>query len=433
MFRSFGCMSELRKLQRNLELSGAQLEEIQRQKLRALLRHAYENVPYYRNLFVSAGAVPEDIHGVEDLPKIPTTSKFKLQSLGPEEIPARGIDPRECISDVTSGSTGIPLQVRFTRTDYDFRSLFFLRTFMETGYRLTQRQAVVCDTRFVSNRTYWFQRMGIFRKLYIPVQIDLAEQVKMLEHYQPHYIHGYAVSLGLIANEMLGQGKLDVAPKMVCTGAELVTGNIRNAINKAFGVSMVDTYASIESGLIAWECHKHMGYHVNIDGIVLELLNDGRPAKPGECGKVVITNLHSYAMPIIRYELGDVCIPSEESCSCGISLPLIGIVQGRIDDLVYTPSGKVVSPNSITNTMEAVEGIKEFRVIQKNKEELLIQIVPGSCYSVATSTDAVRKMNELTGGEMKIAVENVDRIPRENTGKIRSVISHAAKNGSLQS
>ncbi len=412
-----------RGLRRNLDLSRDELDAIQRRKLGALLRYAWENVPYYRDLFIAAGARPGDIRGVEDLAALPTTSKGALQAQLPERILAGSIDPGQTVSDVTSGSTGIPLRVHFTREDYMVRSLVFVRTFMAAGYRLTDRQAIVCDTRFSSGATRWFQRLGILRKGYIPVQIELDRQIELLREYRPDHIHGYPLSLALIAGEMESKGIDDISPRVLHTGAELVSGKTRSLINSAFKVDMLDTYATIESGLIAWECRAHRGYHVNMDCTVLEILADGRPARPGERGRAVVTNLHSYAMPIIRYEVGDVCIPTEGTCPCGNHLPLMGIVEGRVDDMVRTPAGRVLSPNSLTNAMEAVDGISQFRIVQKAVDSIHVLVVAGNGFFPGTPEAVRRILRELVGEEMRVDVSVVDEIPRELTGKIRAVIS----------
>jgi phenylacetate-CoA ligase len=412
-----------RRLRNNLSLPKADLEAIQVGKLKALISHAYENVPYYRKLFACAGIEPNAIKGVEDLARIPTTDKLTLQSQAAEEILARGIKRDRCVTDVTSGSTGIPLQVHFTQRDYMIRSLSFIRTFIELGYKLTHRQALVCDTRFVNNRTSWFQRLGILRKQYVPVQFALDKQIQVLMDYRPHFIHGYPQSLAIIADELLKRGIDSVSPAMVCTGAELVGQKTREKINAAFGVEMADSYATIESGMIAWQCKVLKGYHINVDNLVLEFLHNGKPVQPGEPGRVVVTNLHSYAMPIIRYELGDVCTPSDSLCSCGIQLPLMSVVEGRVDDLVKTPSGKMISPNSITNVMEAVDGIGQFRVIQERKDLMVIEIVEGAGFSKNTPLRVQDLLRELVGHDMYIEVQMVSEISKEHTGKIRSVIS----------
>jgi phenylacetate-CoA ligase len=241
------------------------------------------------------------------------------------------------------------------------------------------------------------------------------------------------LSIATIANEMLEKGIDSIYPRMVCTGAELVSERTRKTINSAFGVDMVDTYATIESGLIAWECQAHGGYHINIDSVVLEFLNNGRPSSAGDPGKVVVTNLHSYAMPIIRYELGDVCVPSNDFCSCGRELPLMSVIEGRTDDMIYTPAGKVVSPNSITNAMEAVEGIRQFRVIQETADIVVASLVKGKEFSLDTPKRAALLLKELVGEEMEVKVSVVNAIPKENAGKIRAVISKITREGEYPS
>jgi phenylacetate-CoA ligase len=422
MFRSLNWALCLNTFRKNTRLPKDRLDAIQCDKLRRLVQHAYENVPYYRDLLSAAGVKPDQIRNTADLGKIPTTSKLTLQSLNPGDQLVQNAMKEGTISDVTSGSTGIPLKVCFSREDYDIRSIIFIRSFMEMGYKLSDRQAIVCDTRFLSNHRYWFQNLGIFRKLYIPVQSSLDHQIRALREYNPDHIHGYARSLALIAEEMLRQNITDVAPSLVCTGAELVSRKTRETINRAFHVDMLDMYASIESGLIAWECAECRRYHINSDGLVVEFLRNGKPCLPGEPGMVVITNLHSYAMPIIRYEIGDIGIPSADLCSCGRALPLMEILEGRIDDMVYTPSGKVISPNSITNALEAAKGIAQFRVIQKTREQLKVLFVPDASGLENVSIIVQRLLEELVGPDMRIDIQSVESLPREYTGKIRAVI-----------
>ena len=414
-------------LRNNLRLSLDELEALQSRKLRILLAHACRNVPYYRELFLKAGVRPEDIRSARDLHAIPVTTKVSLQREPRERILAGGIDMGRTVGDVTSGSTGIPLHVLFTREDYLIRSLVFIRSFMAGGFRLTDRQAIVCDTRFTASRMHWYQKLGILRKRYIPVHLDLDRQIQMLREYRPDHIHGYPRSLALIAGELVRKGAEDISPRVLHTGAELVSRRVRSLINEAFRVDMLDTYATIESGLIAWECPAHSGYHVNMDCTVLELITDGRPARPGERGRAIVTNLHSFAMPIIRYELGDVCLPSGGTCSCGSHLPLMGIVEGRVDDMVRTPGGRMVSPNSLTNAMEAVDGIRQFRIIQKDVNALLVLAVPGDGFTEDTSVRIREILGDCVGREMRVEVSVVAEIPREPTGKIRAVVSEIGR------
>ncbi|MFH2059860.1 MAG: hypothetical protein ABIJ59_13280 [Pseudomonadota bacterium] len=417
----------LHSLKRNLNLSRERSEALQLSNLKKIISHAYFHVPYYKGLFDKVNFKPSEIKSVEDISKIPTTSKGQLQSVPLNNITADNIDLNNCFEDVTSGSTGIPLKVFLTPKDYLIRSLIFIRTFMKAGYRLTDKQAIVTDTRFITEKKYLLQKLGIFRKAYVPVQIDIDKQIDILMEFRPDFIHGYPQSIAAIADRLIKKKITSISPRMVCTGAELVSRKTRLLINQAFGVDMSDTYASIESGLIAWQCEKRKGYHINQDHVVIEILKDGCPAMPGEAGKVVITNLHSYAMPIIRYELGDICVLSDANCSCGCATPLISIVKGRVDDMIYTPSKKTVSPNSITNAMEAVEGVQQFRIIQEQINSLQIEIVKGEMFSDQTQNQCMALMKDLVGEEMEINIHLLDHIKKDSSGKIRAVISKISK------
>ena len=159
---------------------------------------------------------------------------------------------------------------------------------------------------------------------------------------------GIAPRLRLIAMEKLTSGSPRIAPRTVFSTADVLDQNSRQLIESAFDVRVTDLYGAYEFGHIAWECPQHAGYHVNTESVVLELLKDGRPASPGEAGEVVATSLNSYAMPFLRYRLGDLCSPSHRPCPCGRGLPLLELVQGRSNDAIRLPDGRVVTSHVVT-------------------------------------------------------------------------------------
>ena len=144
----------------------------------------------------------------------------------------------------------------------------------------------------------------------------------------------------------------------------LLTPEQRRLIGSAFG-DVRDVYGAVEFGDIAWECERHEGYHVNADCLVVELLRDGRPALQGEAGEVVCTSLQSYAMPLIRYRLGDEGVFSTDRCGCRRGLPLLKVISGRADDCIHLPDGGLISPRALVSALAYIEGVRQYRIAQE--------------------------------------------------------------------
>jgi phenylacetate-CoA ligase len=413
----------LRKLRGNLKLSRAELEEIQRKKLKGLLKHAYENVPYYRGLFDSNRIKPEDIRNIHDLENIPVTDKAVLRSMKRADIIAKNIDLQKCVEVFTSGSTGIPTHIYFTQRDLEFLDLIYLRSFLENGLRFKYKRAFVLDPHSFETKKCWYHWFGLATYVNISCFLDPREQAKALIDAKPDFIHGYPSSLKEIAEIVLELEIKGIQPRIISTAAEMLHKKDRVLIGSAFGVDIYDRYAARECGNIAWECDRHAGYHINMDSLVVEFIKDGHSVEPGERGDVVITNLHSYAMPFIRYRIGDIAVPSANSCPCGMELPLMKIFEGRDEDFIVLNNGRKISPMAVTGTLDHIPGLKQFRVIQEERDLMVVQIVAGTKYSQDVPIKTENLLRELVGGEMRIEVRMVSEISKEKSGKIRAVIS----------
>src|SRR3990172_3381165 len=374
----------LRRLRRNLGLSKADLEEIQRERLVSLIRHAYENVPYYRRLFDSIRLRPEDIKGVADLRHIPVTDKAAMRELSVEEKTARNIDLNKCLKLFTSGSTGMPAHLYFTHEDFKVLDMVYLRSFLVNGLKFNYKRAFVMDPHGFETKSRWYHHLGLARYVNISCFLEPDDQINILREARPDFIHGYPSSLKLIAEQIIESGENGLRPKLVSTAAELLDRKGREQIENAFGVKVYDRYAASEARNIAWECGEHNGYHINIDTLVVEFIKDGRGAVEGERGDIVVTNLYSYAMPFIRYRIGDVGIPSDRKCPCGIELPLMEIVEGRDEDFIQRKDGKRISPMMITCTLDPIPGLKQFRIVQERADSITSIIAKGKDFEPET-------------------------------------------------
>jgi phenylacetate-CoA ligase len=194
-----------------------------------------------------------------------------------------------------------------------------------------------------------------------------------------------------------------------------------------FVCKVTNRYGCEEVSLIACECERHEGLHVNCDGVYVELVRDGRPVGPGESGLVVVTDLTNRAMPIIRYQVGDVATWSEKTCSCGRGMPLLKRIEGRDADYVTTARGELVSGISLTeNFAMLVPGIAQLQIIQEELDRFTFRIVKGDDFGPESLSRIAELVAERFGSEARYECEYVDSIPQERSGKYRFCISRVA-------
>ena len=420
---SFGLIYHLLKLWRSQWLRKEELEDLQQRKLQKIIKYAYERVRYYHQLFNSVGIRPEDIKNKEDLRCIPITSRKQIQSLAINEIVGKGVELRNCHHVRTSGSTGIPLEVIKSKKDNLLSNLVFMRSLLANGYRLTDKQVIVTAPRNLPR--YWFQHLGIMRRKFISAFDNSENQIRQMRPVRPHFIWGYPSSLRRIAEEIRRRGIEDISPRRVVTGGEHLDQKTRQIIQSAFRSKVVDFYSSEECGNIAWECDRHEGYHINIDSFVVEIVHNGKSARPGEKGEIVVTCLDSYAMPLIRYDIKDIGIGGEGLCSCGRGLPLLKRIEGRADDLVVLSNGTIVSFSELVYALRSIPGALQFRVIQKKIDDFLLQLKTERNFTQETIIKKVRReMTRILRDQGDIEIQILDEIPRDPLGKTRCVISH---------
>jgi len=413
------------QLKKNLRLNLLSLQEMQQKRLRAIIKHAYENVPLYRRKFNSVGIKPEDIQSFADLSKVPVITKSEIQASSLEDVVARNVDVNRCLRRTTSGSTGLPLTVILDDRVLDFERAVWSLSFLERGLRLRDKMVVIADPRdFPKAKNSLLQRLRIMRREYISIFDDAQKTLTFLEEYKPEAIKGYPSVLMLLAEVCKHEGNA-VKPRLIFTGAELLDNESRRSINSAFGIELLDNYASYEFGLLAWECHEHVGYHINVDGVTMEFIKGGESVVPGERGEIVCTSLVNYTMPLIRYKIGDLGIPSEEQCSCGRTLPLMKIVEGREGDFLVALNGRIIPPTIFSPyPFENFEGIRQFRIIQERRDELTIQlVVRGSFLGAQTLERAKREIQKVFGEGMHVKFQILENIPRDPSGKLRKVVS----------
>jgi phenylacetate-CoA ligase len=417
---------KIRKAQR---LNPSELEELQNRRLRAIVKHAYENVPYYHKLFNSAKVKPEDIKTKEDLVKIPITTKKMLQELPINQRVSRGVDINKCIKGRTSGSTGEPLDILFSGKELSHRIAMQTRVY---GFNFSNKKVSILDreptpsqcspaTIFGKLRKY-LNHLGLWRRYYFSLFEEPQRLVSKLVEIKPDVIETYPSILKLMAGFMKEKNIRGIAPKIIFTEAELLNEEDREEIEAVFGGKLIDLYGIVEFGIVAWECKEHPGYHVNADIVLVEAIKDNQQVY-GEEGEMVCTDLTNYTMPFIRYAVGDIVILSKEKHDCGNNFPVIKLIQGRSNDFITLSSGKVISPLLLGVCLEKIEGIGQYKLVQESKDILNVQIVRGQNFSEATIREFEDALRGTLGSSVHININIVDEIPREKSGKIRPIVS----------
>ena len=427
---SLRTLLHLHDLRKSLRQDPLEREKIQIRRFRELAEYAYRNVSFYHKKFVDAKIVPSSIRTLDDVAKIPVTTKDEVQAVPMSEIVGRNADLEKCVKRVTSGSTGIPLTVVLEKEALDIERALVARTYFEDGYKLWHKMIRIVDTHDFPTSRHWYQHLGIARTEYLSIFEQAQEQMRVIERYKPDGVRGFASYLERLAH-FCRQNDIEMKLQTVFTSADLLDKGTRDLINSVFQTSLFDLYVSTEFGLAAWECKGHFGYHINCESVLLETLRNGEVVSSNERGEITCTNLVNTAMPLIRYKTGDIGMRIDEKCPCGNTLPLLKIIEGRTGDFLTTMDGKVIPPTIFfPYPFENVAWIKQFRIIQETLDKIVIQLVPKESAQLDPGIfdKAKTAIKEVFGKDMNVEIQILDKIDRDPHNKLRKVISKVPVN-----
>jgi phenylacetate-CoA ligase len=244
------------------------------------------------------------------------------------------------------------------------------------------------------------------------------------------HLVGYASSLYLLSEGMRLRNVEPPSIRSVMATGDSLLPSYRRSIEATFGVGVVDYYGAGGEGFhLASQCEQRGDYHMHVENAVVEVLRDGRPARPGEMGEVVVTQLDNRAMPLVRYATQDMAVAAEpHRCSCGRELPMLKSIQGRVPDIVFAPDGSALVVHFFTILFEYLEDIRQFQVRQQVEDRIRVLIVPEAKYRAAATEARVRDaVAQATRHSLAVEFEYVDDIPIGRSGKRRFVISEIVK------
>ncbi len=435
----------LRQLRRSERASSDELAAIRGGALRRLIDHAYRHTRHFHRVFDAIGLVPSDVRSVADLARVPVLDRAVAQATVEERTASW---PGVAVRKTTSGSTGQPLEVRFSAESRHWRDATRWRGFGWGGYHMGAKAMHLWGVSASPLGRLRRAKIALDHKLRRDVYVDcigrsdarLQEMVDILRRERPQVIAGYANAIADLARFITRKGQRDWDTIPVVYGAERLWPRDRDDLERAFGPAAFETYGCREFMLMGSECEAHDGLHESVENLIVELLvrePDGtmRAALPGEQGEVAVTDLHNLACPFIRYLTGDVATARvQEPCSCGRTLPRFGPVDGRVTDTMRDADGNPVE-GILFNILflSIAEHTRQFQAIQRADGGLVLNVVP--LVAGHLPRDSERLIREFVGtylGELPLQIELHAELPLTAGGKLRRVIVERSKRGGVE-
>ena len=414
-------------LQESQWWSKEQLEEYQLEQLSKLLKHAYENVPYYRRVFDERGLKPKDIQDFNDLQQLPYLTKdiFKMHF---KEIVARNHKLESLSLSHTSGTTGKALQFYKDPSEDQKEWAFVCHQWSRVGYKPGDTRV---QLRGAINQKEPVNYDPLTKVLWLSPYVDSKEiaefYLKRMGQFGVKFLHGYPGAIALFAL-MVKKHDLSIPFKLkaVLFASEVVYDWEREITQEAFGCRVFDFYGLAEHVIMAAECESSHYYHCAPQYGITEI--------DPKTHEIIGTGFLNYVNPFIRYRTTDVATtPVSLKCTkCGRNyFPVFERIEGRLEDFIVTPQGAFIAPAIITHPFKDLKTIKDTQIVQKSMDTIILRVIPwDGTDSAAYKTEAEqlsRDLQKILGADMQIEIEETEEIERTKSGKFKWIVSDVSK------
>lgn len=403
--------------------SPERLVEFQFGELQKLLKVAFDSVPFYQKKYAEAGVRFSDIKDISDLKRLPPLERDEIRNHLAELCnPAFS---GKLLPHSTGGSSGSPTHFYRTRESYDWRTASTERSYAWTGATLGQRVLYLWGAP-IGKRSFkqqlWANLYDGYRrqnKINTLVQPEgfWKDALRQAVDYQPAAIVAYTANIEEFCKAALVAGTKIKSLKSVVAAAEPVYPKLYDTVRDALGVPLFNTYGSREFMSIAVECDEHKGLHINSENILLE--NDHDISNSNE---LLVTDLHNFGMPFIRYRIGDSAPIDRSPCACGRGHYRLGKIDGRIMDLLRTRDGRLVPGELIPHVMKELPEVLRFQAQQLTLGHVVLRLVLSAELSDRSKNLVHSEMQKAFGEGTAVTIERVQEIPKQPSGKSRVVI-----------
>lgn len=418
-------LREYKQLQQHQYWSPEKISQYQQERLYQLLQHAEKTSPWYQKVFRDIGFSYSPETALANLSQLPITTKLDIRENADLFI-SNGFQKENLPKAKTGGSTGVSLNLYFDRHCQKLRNGAQLFSDSFSGWEPGLRIAAVWGNPPVAKtlkerlRSFLLERMIYLDTMNLNPD-SMGSFVNKWRQFKPEMIFGHSHSIYIFACYVLEQKITDLRPKGIVATSMMLLDHERQIIEKAFQCKVSNRYGCEEVGLIGVECEQHKGMHINSAHIILECLDENNQTVPyGTPGKLVITDLNNYAMPLIRYRVEDVGVFSEHLCACGRKTPILDRLEGRVADfLKKTDGGQVAGVSLVERTLTKIPGIEQMQLVQEKLDEIIINRVKGYDYNKDTDPALLQEFREVFGPSTQLIINDVDKIPQEKSGKYR--------------
>ncbi|HAU0673797.1 phenylacetate--CoA ligase family protein [Legionella pneumophila serogroup 1] len=418
------------------KLPPSEIIKNQFKQLVALIRFSRQCVPYYQKKFAYLPSFEkwQDLHKAwQELPVLKReTLQIAKDNIFALQVPS-GHEPSELLS--TSGSTGQPVTVKGNMATQFFWNAISLRnhlwhndefrkSFASIRYTENKEALPPLGAKFLnwSPATYSIVETGPCYQLTLCTP---EQEAQWLQRINPDYLNCNPSTLREITLYFAKHGNKPENLQKVHTHSEIVEPELRSLVKEVLGIPLIDNYSSKECGYIALECPVSGYYHVQSENVLVEILDESNnPCKPDQPGRVVITTLHNFSSPLIRYDIGDYAVPGE-SCSCGRNLPVLKYILGRKRNMIQMPDGRKLWPAFASNGLRLMDLFSgsQFQLVQTTPTEIQVNLKHSDSLTYQEEQKIREKLSIIFNYPFHFIFNYVDSIPRSAGGKFEDFIS----------
>lgn len=403
------------------------LEAKQHAQLGEVLAHAVRTVPFYRERMTAVGIGPGRDFDPAAFARLPLLTRRDIQREG-ATLRSQALPPGhgQLVEHKTSGSSGEPLRVFGTQLDSMFWLAQTLRDHVWHNRDLGGKLCVIRSRVDDREQSGWGPATDALfvtgPSALLNIRNDPAHQLEWLQRHNPHYLLSHPTNLRELARLALRDGVRLPQLRQLRSFGETLPQGLRALCDEAWGVSVADVYSAEEVGYIALQCPKHEHYHVQSEHLLVEVLDDaGQPCPPGAIGRVAVTTLHNFAMPLIRYVLNDYAEVGEP-CDCGRGLPVLTRILGRSRNMLLLPDGRRYWP-SFPIMRFADASIRQLQIIQRTRDTIETRFVAERPLLADEERALISAIHEALGFAFAVTLVPVAEIPRTPGMKHEDIVS----------